>query len=78
PRADSTRLALAAPDHGVRIAPGVRFGINGAYERFLRLPFSRHEADLDRAVEGLAAAWNTLDRRAPRRATTRADVEPVI
>ena len=53
PRADSTRLALAAPDHGVRIAPGVRFGINGAYERFLRLPFSRHEADLDRAIDAL-------------------------
>jgi len=78
PRADSTRLALAAPDHGVRIAPGVRFGINGAYERFLRLPFSRHEADLDRAVAGLAAAWNRLDRRAPRKVTVRADVEPVI
>ena len=78
PRADSTRLALAAPEHGVRIAPGVRFGINGAYERFLRLPFSRHEADLDRAVEGLAAAWTTLDRRAPRRTVMRADVEPVI
>ena len=78
PRADSTRLALAAPDHGVRIAPGVRFGINGAYERFLRLPFSRHEADLDRAVEGLAAAWNRLDRSKLRRATARADAEPVI
>lgn len=78
PRADSTRLALAAPDHGVRIAPGVRFGVNGAYERFLRLPFSRHEADLDRAVESLAAAWTTLDRRAPRRAVKRVDAEPVI
>lgn len=78
PRADSTRLALAAPDHGVRIAPGVRFGVNGAYERFLRLPFSRHEVDLDRAVEGLAAAWTTLDRRAPRRAAMRVDAEPVI
>jgi len=78
PRADSTRLALAAPDQGVRIAPGVRFGINGAYERFLRLPFSRHEADLDRAVDGLAAAWNRLDRRAPRKAVKRVDAEPVI
>ncbi|MNT14394.1 hypothetical protein D3C72_1493970 [compost metagenome] len=62
----------------MRIAPGVRFGINGAYERFLRLPFSRHEADLDRAVEGLAAAWNGLDRSKPRRTAPRADVEPVI
>ncbi|MNY25284.1 hypothetical protein D3C86_1590590 [compost metagenome] len=62
----------------MRIAPGVRFGINGAYERFLRLPFSRHEADLDRAVDGLAAAWNTLDRRAPRPVVKRVDAEPVI
>ena len=62
----------------MRIAPGVRFGIKGAYERFLRLPFSRNEPDLDRAVAGLAAAWNTLDRRAPRTTTKHVDAEPVI
>ena len=68
PRPDSTRLALAAADHGVRIAPGTRFGLNGAFDRFIRLPFSQTEADLDRAVAGLAAAWRTLDRSAPRKA----------
>ena len=62
PRPDSTRLALAAPDHGVRIAPGTRFGLDGAFDRFIRLPFSQSEADLDRAVTGLTAAWRSLDR----------------
>ncbi|MNS39276.1 putative HTH-type transcriptional regulator YdcR [compost metagenome] len=78
PRPDSTRLALAAPDHGVRIPPGTRFGINGAFDRFLRLPFSRDEADLDQAVAGLASAWRSLDRSKPRKAVMRADAEPVI
>ena len=78
PRPDSTRLALAAPDHGVRIPPGTRFGINGAFDRFIRLPFSREEADLDLAVAGLADAWRSLDRRAPRKARAPADAEPVI
>ena len=62
PRPDSTRLALAGPDHGVRIAPGTRFGLDGAFDRFIRLPFSQSEADLDRAVTGLTAAWRSLDR----------------
>ncbi|MNE51285.1 putative HTH-type transcriptional regulator YdcR [compost metagenome] len=78
PRPDSTRLALAAPDHGVRIPPGTRFGINGAFDRFIRLPFSREEADLDLAVAGLADAWRSLDRSKPRKAVMRADAEPVI
>ncbi|MBK1977065.1 MULTISPECIES: MocR-like transcription factor YczR [Brevundimonas] len=67
PRPDGLRLAIAAPDHGVRIAPGMRFGINGAFDRFIRLPFSREEAELDLAVVGLAAAWGGLDRKTPRR-----------
>ena len=78
PRPDSTRLALAAPDHGVRIPPGTRFGVNGAFDRFIRLPFSREEADLDLAVAGLADAWRSLDRSKPRKAVMRADAEPVI
>ncbi|WP_427789026.1 PLP-dependent aminotransferase family protein [Brevundimonas diminuta] len=69
PRPDGVRLAIAAPDHGVRIAPGTRFGVNGAFDRFIRLPFSREEAELDLAVDRLAAAWSGLDRSTPRRRT---------
>ncbi|MET4682785.1 PLP-dependent aminotransferase family protein [Brevundimonas faecalis] len=64
PRPEGTRLALAAPDHGVRVAPGARFGVGGAFERCLRLPYSRTEADLTQAVDRLAAAWRSLDRPA--------------
>lgn len=67
PRPDGVRLAIAAPDHGVRIAPGTRFGVNGAFDRFIRLPFSRTEGELDLAVARLTEAWRGLDRSTPRR-----------
>lgn len=58
----SSQLALAARNHGLVIAAGPRFGIDGVFERFLRIPFS-HPADLlDDAVEALAAAWGDVAR----------------
>ncbi len=49
----SSQLALAARNHGLVIAAGPRFGIDGVFERFIRIPFS-HPADLiDRAVDAL-------------------------
>ena len=36
----STALAAAMHRRGVRIAPGTRFGVDGAFERFLRLPYA--------------------------------------
>src|SRR3546814_20525381 len=49
---------------GLRIAPGPRFAIDGAFERFVRLPFTLSEPDLQRAVERLAQADRSLHRRA--------------
>ena len=44
------------------IAAGPRFGIDGVFERFIRIPFS-HPADLiDGAVDALAAAWRDVAR----------------
>ena len=36
----STALAAIADRYGLRLAAGPRFGVDGAFERFLRLPFS--------------------------------------
>lgn len=53
----SSQLAIAARDEGLIIAAGPRFGLDGVFERFIRIPFSHAPADTDRAVDALAAAW---------------------
>ncbi|GAB2629367.1 PLP-dependent aminotransferase family protein [Streptomyces capparidis] len=50
------RLAAAGERVGVRIASGPRFGVDGAFESYLRLPFTVGEAVADEAVRRLAAA----------------------
>ncbi|MQY31029.1 MocR-like transcription factor YczR [Nocardia aurantia] len=56
----STALAATAPNHGVLLAAGPRFGVQGAFERFVRLPFTQEESDLRVAVKGIAAAFAAL------------------
>lgn len=63
----SSQLALAARDRGLLLGAGPRFGIDGVFERFLRVPFSYPLEDTRRAVEILAAAWRSVDARAPAR-----------
>lgn len=57
PRPVSTALAVAARDLGVRIAPGSLFGIDGAFERFVRLPYALPKAELTEVVDRLCLAW---------------------
>lgn len=56
----SSALVSAAARHGLLLAAGPRFGLDGAFERFLRLPYTLPEQRLDLAVERLAAAWPSL------------------
>ena len=58
----SSQLALAARSHGLIIAAGPRFGIDGAFERFLRLPICYSAETTDAAVQALALAWGSLSR----------------
>lgn len=53
----SSQLTLAARTHGLLLAAGPRFGIDGAFERFLRIPFSYSAEETDRAVAALRRAW---------------------
>ncbi len=58
----SSQLTLAARNEGLLLATGPRFGIDGAFERFLRVPISYPADETDRAVTALVAAWATLSR----------------
>jgi DNA-binding transcriptional MocR family regulator len=58
----SSQLALAARNHGLLITAGPRFGFDGAFERYLRVPITSSPAQVERAVDALALAWPTLAR----------------
>jgi DNA-binding transcriptional MocR family regulator len=60
PRPLSSALAVAAHERGVWIAPGGRFGVGGAFERFVRLPYAQPEPVLSEIVNRLAQAWNEV------------------
>jgi DNA-binding transcriptional MocR family regulator len=57
----STALTVIAPDFGIRLAAGPRFGIGGAFERYLRMPFTLPPEKLETAVLALRAAQERLD-----------------
>jgi DNA-binding transcriptional MocR family regulator len=68
----SSRLTVAARRSDVLLAAGPRFGLDGAFERHLRLPYTLRRDRMDAALELLVAAWRGLDHVAPD-----ADAEPV-
>jgi DNA-binding transcriptional MocR family regulator len=62
----STVLAQAAADLGLRVAAGPRFGPEGTFERFLRLPFVLPVGQVRDAVARLAEARARVERPARR------------
>ena len=61
-------LAARGVAHGVRVAPGPRFGVDGGFEQRLRLPFTQTPERLAEAIRRLAAAEDALGTRSPGRA----------
>ncbi|PPF89493.1 PLP-dependent aminotransferase family protein [Subtercola sp. Z020] len=59
----SSQLVLAARTHGVLFTAGPRFGTDGAFERFLRLPINYSPGDTRRAIEVLQRSWAELAGR---------------
>jgi DNA-binding transcriptional MocR family regulator len=53
----SSQLAIAARSRGLRIAAGPWFGLDGAFERFIRIPFGPGPEVVVPAIEILADAW---------------------
>ncbi|MEO6827918.1 MAG: PLP-dependent aminotransferase family protein [Microbacteriaceae bacterium] len=58
----SSRLALAARSQGLLITAGPRFGIDGAFERYLRIPIGYPAEEMARALDALEAAWLSVPR----------------
>ncbi|MGP4031169.1 MocR-like transcription factor YczR [Pseudarthrobacter sp. 1C304] len=56
----STALAVVAPDVGIRLAAGPRFGTGGAFEQYLRVPFTLPLDQLESAVLALRSAQDRL------------------
>jgi DNA-binding transcriptional MocR family regulator len=61
----SSRLVGAARRHDVLLAAGPRFGLAGAFERYLRVPYSLRHDRVEPALDRLLAAWHTLDEAHP-------------
>jgi DNA-binding transcriptional MocR family regulator len=68
----SSRLTIAARRHDVLLAAGPRFGLDGAFERWVRLPYTLRRDRMDAALQRLALAWGELDHIAPT-----VDAEPI-
>lgn len=56
----SNALAATCERHGVRIAAGPRFGVDGAFDRFVRLPFTLPPEPMAEAIDRLATAYARL------------------
>ncbi|SFR92207.1 transcriptional regulator, GntR family [Agromyces sp. CF514] len=56
----SSQLVLAARQEGLIITAGPRFGVDGAFERFLRVPICQSLEATDAALQALARAWRSL------------------
>lgn len=56
----ATALTAEAEEHGVVIAPGSQFAIEGRLESFVRIPWIRPADELEEAVRRLAEAWHAV------------------
>ena len=66
-RRSSSAMAEQASAHGLRLAAGPRFGVEGALERYLRLPFVVPSERVDEAVRRLAGLAAAVGSRRPDR-----------
>jgi len=61
----SSQLALAARAEGLLVGAGPRFGLDGAFERFVRLPFCHPSEVTVPALDLLQRAWERVAAREP-------------
>lgn len=60
PQPLATIFAASAETIGIRIGAGPRFGAEGAFERFLRLPFALETSQMNAALDRLQPLWTHL------------------
>jgi DNA-binding transcriptional MocR family regulator len=59
-RGGAVTLAVEAERRGVVVSPGPVFGVDGGFDSFVRVPYTRPEDELRAAVGRLAEAWATV------------------
>ena len=59
----ATLFAASAQSAGIHLGAGTRFGVNGAFERFLRLPFTHETERLHDALQRLLPLWQRLEQQ---------------
>lgn len=62
PDALATRFAASAENAGIHLGTGTRFGVQGAFERYLRLPFTHETEHLNAALQRLQPLWLRLEQ----------------
>ncbi|MCT4713756.1 PLP-dependent aminotransferase family protein [Enterobacteriaceae bacterium H18W14] len=60
PKPLASVFAASAESIGIRIGAGPRFGTEGAFERYLRLPFTLEPAQMRIALERLQPVWKQV------------------
>ncbi|MDQ2701643.1 MAG: PLP-dependent aminotransferase family protein [Pseudomonadota bacterium] len=58
PRGSATQLAASMERHGVFLAPGPVFSVEGGSDGWLRIPYARPEEDLVEAARRIAGSWS--------------------
>ncbi len=61
----ATQLAARAETLGINLGTGTRFGLSGAFDRYLRMPFSLNPAQLEEALIRIKPLWLALNNGAP-------------
>jgi DNA-binding transcriptional MocR family regulator len=61
PEMVATQFAARAESAGIHLGTGTRFGVAGAFDRWLRLPFTLDDEALRVAFKTLQPLWNSLN-----------------
>ncbi|WLI78820.1 PLP-dependent aminotransferase family protein [Kosakonia sp. H02] len=61
----ATQFAARAESIGIHLGTGTRFGLSGAFDRYLRIPFALESAALEDALLRLKPLWMALHQTQP-------------
>ncbi len=61
----ATQLAARAEIIGINLGTGTRFGLSGAFDRYLRMPFSLESTELEQALLRIKPLWLALNKNVP-------------
>ncbi|MFH2555544.1 PLP-dependent aminotransferase family protein [Klebsiella aerogenes] len=59
----ATQFSVRAENAGIHIGTGTRFGLEGAFDRYLRLPFTLPDTELRNAFSILQPLWQSLTQQ---------------